>query len=73
MDERAKNMLWDTLMTYFSLPEHLSDAQGEKVKKYALKKMAAQFYNWKKTLWSDFGKQDKTSEFTRQYKKLKDH
>ena len=60
MDERAKNMLWDTLMTHFTLPEHFSDKQREKVKKFALKKMATQLCNSKKRLWDDFGKQGKT-------------
>ena len=41
-------------MSHFTLPEHFSDAQWEKVKKCALKKMATQFCNWKKRLWADY-------------------
>ena len=39
-------------MKNFTLPEVLTDFQWEKVKKYALKKMATQFQTWKKKVWT---------------------
>ena len=61
-------------MSHFTLPEHLTDVEREKVKKCALKKMATQFQTWKKRLWANYvnaGK--KTPEFTGQLVKVKDH
>ena len=74
VDERAKDLLWETLMSHFTLPEHLTDAEREKVKKSALQKMATQFRNHKKRLWAwyvEAGKQ--TPEFTGALEKAKDH
>ena len=74
VDERAKDLLWETLMSHFTLPEHLTDAEWEKVKKSALKKMVTQFYNHKKRIWKcyeDAGKQ--TPKFTGALEKAKDH
>ena len=48
------------------------DIIEEKVKKFALSKMAQQFYNWKKRLYNEFVKQNKTPDFNKQmYAKLK--
>jgi hypothetical protein len=44
-----------------------------KVKKWTLSKMALQFNNWKKRLYKDFVKKEKTLVFTGQYEKIKDH
>jgi hypothetical protein len=32
VDERSKNLLWDTLMSHFNLPEGFTDGQWLKVK-----------------------------------------
>ena len=60
-------------MSHFTLPEHFSDAQWEKVKKCALKKMATQFCNWKKRLHQDYVLKNKTPTFTGAHEELKDH
>ena len=74
VDERSKNLLWDTLMSHFNLPEGLTDGQRLKVKQFALKKMATQFQTWKKRLYSDYLKAEKkTPEFTGALEKIKDH
>ena len=48
VSETTKTLLWDTLLTYFNLPENLTDGKKEKVKEWTLKKMATQFQSWKK-------------------------
>jgi hypothetical protein len=74
VDERAKNLLWDTLMSHFTLSEGFTDLQWEKVKKFALKKMATQFQTWKKRLWANYvNAEKKTPEFTGPLEKVKDH
>ena len=50
VDERAKNRLWDTLISHFTLPECLPECEVEKVKQAALRKMAIQFQTWKKNV-----------------------
>ena len=54
VDERAKDLLWESLMSHFTLPDHLTDADREKVKKSALKKMAIAFNNHKKRIWAKY-------------------
>ena len=74
VDERSKNLLWDTLMSHFNLPEGLTDAKQLKVKQFALKKIATQFQSWKKRLYSDYIKaKKKTPKFTGALEKIKDH
>ena len=74
VDERAKNQLWNTLMSHFTLPEGLTEAEREKVKQATLKKMATQFQTWKKKLWAKYIKAEKkTPEFTGALVKVKDH
>ena len=38
-----KGLLWETLMEHFTLPDHFTDADVEKVKDAALRKMAIAF------------------------------
>ena len=45
--------------------ERKKDIIQQKVKKWALSKMAQQFCNWKKRLYNDFIKKDKTPDFTK--------
>ncbi|XP_044396827.1 uncharacterized protein [Triticum aestivum] len=61
---RAKDLLWESLMSPFTLPDRLTDADLEKVKKSALKKMAITFNNYKKNIWAAYVKAGKqTPEF----------
>src|SRR6266511_2470425 len=41
--QRAKDLLWESLMTHFTLPDHFTDADVEKVKNTALRKMVIAF------------------------------
>ena len=45
----------------------------EKVKEFALKKMAEQFKNHKKRLFRDYVQKNKTPDFTGAHEKIKDH
>ena len=77
VSDRAKEDLWNKLMANFNLPsdyeekdeEGNPDPEGKanllKVKKFALKKMAEAFRNFKKNLWSKYLEKDKkvTPEF----------
>ena len=40
VDDRAKQKLWESLMEHFTLPDYFTDANVQKVKDAALKKMA---------------------------------
>ena len=74
VDGRAKDLLWESLMAHFTLPDHLTDEEREKVKKSALKKMAIAFNNHKKRIWAKYqadGK--KTPTFKGTLEKAKDH
>ena len=64
VDDRAKDLLWESLMEHFTLPDHFTYADVQKVKAAALRKMAIAFNTHKKTIWTkyvDGGK--KTPEF----------
>ena len=43
VEQRMKDLLWDTLLTHFNLPQGLPEKQQAKVKEWTLKKMAIQF------------------------------
>ena len=47
VDDRQEVLLWETLMEHFTLPDHFTDADVEKVKDAALRKMAVAFNNHK--------------------------
>ena len=49
VDKNQKDLLWDTLMEYFTLPDHFTEADVQKVKDAALRKMAGA------TLWNADG------------------
>ena len=65
--ERYKEGLWNDLMAHFTLPEYEDDADTaalrEKVKEWALKKMAELFRQWKKTLWLKYQKNKTAPKF----------
>ena len=64
VDDKAKDLLWESLMEHFTLPDHFTDADVQKVKDAALRKMAIAFNTHKKTIWTKYvegGK--KTPEF----------
>ena len=74
VSERAKDLLWELLSSHFTLPVHLTDADLEKVKKSALKKMAIAFNNHKKKIWAKCEKDGKqTPEFKGTLEKARDH
>ena len=67
--EREKELIWYDLKQHFTLLE----GSEELVKKWTLKRMATQFQTVKKNLTNTYIKQGKTSKFTREFAKLKDH
>ena len=74
VDKRAKDPLWESLISHFTLPDHLTDAEWEKVKKSALKKMAIAFCHHKKITWAKYvngGR--KTPEFKGTLEKQREH
>ena len=74
VDERAKENLWGELISHFTLPDHFTEQQREKVKKHALQKMATSFRNHKKNIWADYVDNDKkTPEFKGTLEKQRPH
>ena len=74
VDKRAKDRLWESLMSHFTLPDHFTAEDVEKVKNSALRKMAIAFNYHKKTIWNKYiegGK--KTTEFKGTLEKARDH
>ena len=64
VDDREKTLLWEKLMEYFTLPDHFTTADVEKVKDAALRKMAIAFNNHKKIVCNNYIKEvKKTLEF----------
>ena len=77
VDQRSKDLLWDTLLSHFNLPPEC-DGEDElerrlKVKEWALKKMATQFQTFKKRLYNDYIKKKRTPTFTGPLEKIKNH
>ena len=63
-------------MTHFTLPQEEDEEQKiiePKVKAWGLKKMAAQFCNFKKRLYKDYIQKKKTPTFTGTLEKIRDH
>ena len=54
VSDRAKDKLWDKLLSYFTLPDWLRPRNAEKFKHAALKKMATLFRSWKVKLWTKY-------------------
>jgi hypothetical protein len=73
-----KDRLWESLIPYFTLLATetivLIVTQKEKVREWALKKMAAEFNNHKKRLWNAYVNADRQApEFTGPNENLRDH
>jgi len=79
VDQRSKDLLWETLLAHFNLPpEYDINAECgleriERVKEWALKKMGEQFWHHKKRLHSEYVNKKKTPEFTGPLEKQKHH
>ena len=56
VDDRQKHLLWETLMEHFTLPDHFTKADVQKVKEAALRKMAVAFNNHKNRVWDQYVK-----------------
>src|SRR3954468_20140366 len=56
VDENKKKLHWDTLMEHFTLPDQLTEADVQKVKDAAFRKMAVAFKNHKRTTWEKYVK-----------------
>jgi hypothetical protein len=73
-----KDRLWDSLIPHFTLSAtkdpKLAELTKQKVRERALKKMAAQFNNHKKRLWTAYiNAGRKAPEFTSLNENLRDH
>ena len=74
VDDRAKQKLWESLMEHFTLPDYFTDADVQKVKDAALKKMAIAFNTHKKTVWANYlAAERKTPEFKGTLEKQREH
>ena len=88
VSDEGKDRLWRKLMLNFTLPAPEVDSDEEdpdeaekiarknmeqKVKAWALKKMAELFKNWKKRLNNEFVEKNKTPDFNKGYEKIKDY
>ena len=61
-------------MSHFTLLDHFTDADVEKVKNAALRKMAVAFNNFKKSIWAKYVEGGKmTPEFKGTLEKARDH
>jgi hypothetical protein len=73
-----KDRLWKSLIPHFTMLAtetlELADTQKEKVRQWALKKMATQFNNHKKRLWTAYVNADQQApEFTGPNENPQDH
>ena len=88
VSDEGKARLWRKLMLNITLPAPEVDSDEEdpdeaekiaqknmdqKVKAWALKKMAELFKNWKKRLNNEFVEKNKTPDFDKGYEKIKDY
>ena len=77
VSDRAKETLFDKLMTHFTLPECDNEEQAkemlEKVKHWSLKKMAEAFNAYKKRLWKEYQKKERVPIFEGPLEKQRQH
>lgn len=75
--DRAKNTLFDKLMTHFTLPpcdnEEQANEMLKKVKHWALKKMAEAFNAYKKRLWKEYQTKKRAPIFKGPLEKQRQH
>ena len=67
VDDRGKYLLWESLMEHFTLPDHFTDADVEKVKDAALRKMAVAFKNHKNREWAKYVKEEGRLQYSREH------
>jgi hypothetical protein len=71
VSDRDKELIWQDILQHFTLDTQ-DEALKEKVKIWAMQKMAKQFQAWKKTLYKTFVAQGRTPDFTNKaYVKLR--
>ena len=67
VDDRTKDVLWNKLIAHFTLPvldsEARTKAMTDKVKHFALKKMAEQFNKYKNRLYREYVLNNKAPDF----------
>jgi hypothetical protein len=73
-----KDRLWESLIPHFTLSAteilELAETQKEKVREWALRKMAGHFNNHNKRLWNAYVNADREApEFTGPNENLRDH
>ena len=75
--ERTKDICWKKLMAHFTLPvldsPERTEAMTDKVKHWALKKMAEQFNKWKNRLYRDWVDKKKVPDFTGTLERQRPH
>ena len=54
-------------MSHFTLPDHFTDADVEKVKNATLRKMAIAFNNHKKSIWTKYVKEERGLQNLREH------
>ena len=67
VDKNQKDLLWDTLMEHFTLPDHFAEADVQKVKDAALRKMAVAFKNHKNREWDKYVKGGRKFQYSREH------
>ena len=74
VDKNQKDLLWDTLMEHFTLPDHFTEADVQEVKEAALRMMATAFKNYKNREWNKYVKGGrKTPVFKGTLENQRDH
>ena len=77
VEERTKDVLWNKLIAHFTLPilddEVKTKAMTDKVKHFALKKMAEQFNKYKNRLYRAYVLDKKAPDFTGTLERQRTH
>ena len=77
VSDRLKDVLWDKLIAHFTLPAldspEKTTAMTNKVKHFALKKMAEQFNNYKNRLYREYVRKNKVPDFSGTLGRQRDH
>ena len=59
-----KDLVYNTLLSHFTLPPDLSKVKKDNLKRWTLIKMAEQFRNWKKKLWNQYVETKEVPDFS---------